>query len=401
MATTAPDAKTTVEPGSVPGPLDEEHVLFRSALRDLVEREVKPHVDEWELARATPRDFLRRLGELGFIGATLSPEHGGGGGDFWYTVILVEELVASGSIGTTVSVLAHAEFAIKEIDHNGTEEQKREFLVPAIAGEKIGALAVTEPGGGSDVAAIATRAERDGDELVLSGSKTFISNAGSCDFATVAARTGGPGHDGVSLILVPADTPGFVRGRRLEKIGTHASDTGELFFEDCRVPASNILGPENGGFPLIVHGFEGERLVLAVMCCRHMRLMWEEARRYGLEREAFGSPILGFQAWRHRLADALTTIEAAQALAYHAVDLYVRGEPCDKEISMAKLFAAESAIAVGRDCTQIFGGYGYMEEFPIARLVRDTLAFTVGAGTSEIMREIIARRSGLVPGKRA
>lgn len=395
MAASPP--QTLAGPAGGPGPFGEEHDLFRAALRDFVAREVTPHVPEWERERATPRNLHRRLGELGFLGATLSPEHGGAGGDFWYTVILVEELVASGSIGTTVSVLAHAEFAIKEIDHNGTEEQKRRFLEPAVAGTMIGALAVTEPGAGSDVASLATRAERDGDELVLNGSKTFISNAGLCDFATVAARTGGPGHKGISLVLVPADTPGFVRGRPLEKIGTHASDTGELFFENCRVPVANILGPENGGFPLIAHGFEGERLVLAVMCCRHMRLMWEEARRYGLEREAFGSPILGFQAWRHRLADALTTIEAAQALAYRAVDLYVRGKPCDREISMAKLFAAESAIVVGRECTQIFGGNGYMEEFPIARLFRDTLAFTVGAGTSEIMREIIARRSGLVP----
>lgn len=380
-----------------PGPYGEEHRLFRDALRDLVEREVKPNIDAWERERATPRAFIGRLGELGFLGATLSSQHGGAGGDFWYTAILVEELVASGSIGTTVSVLAHAEFAIKEIDHVGTEQQRREFLEPAIRGEKIGALAVTEPGGGSDVSAIATRAVRDGDELVLDGSKTFISNAGICDFATVAVRTGGPGHEGVSLVLVPASAPGFIRGRRLEKIGTHASDTGELFFESCRVPAANLLGPENGGFPLIMRGFSGERLVLALMCCRHMRLMWDEARRYGLEREVFGTPVLGFQAWRHRLADALTTIEAAQALAYRAVELYVRGEPCDAEISMAKLFAAESAIAVGRECTQIFGGYGYMEEYPIARLYRDTLAFTVGAGTSEVMREIIARRCGLVP----
>ncbi|MCZ7590519.1 MAG: acyl-CoA dehydrogenase family protein [Gaiella sp.] len=396
MAATVPE---TTGPGA-PGPYDEEHSLFREALRDFVEREVRPNVEDWERARTTPRELIRRLGELGFLGATLAPEHGGAGGDFWYTAILVEELVAAGSIGTTVSVLAHAEFAIKEIDHHGTEAQKREFLEPAVAGSKIGALAVTEPGAGSDVAALATRAVREGDELVLNGSKTFISNAGLCDFATVAARTGGPGHEGISLILVPADAPGFARGRRLEKIGTHASDTGELFFENCRVPAANILGPENGGFRLIVHGFEGERLVLALMCCRHMRVMWDEARRYGLEREAFGSPILGFQAWRHRLADALTTIEAAQALAYRAVDLYVRGEPCDKEISMAKLFAAESAIVVGRECAQIFGGYGYMEEYPIARLFRDTLAFTVGAGTSEVMREIIARRAGLLPGAR-
>lgn len=378
----------------------EEHRLFRESLRDFVERMITPNTAAWEREGAIPRDLLRRLGELGFLGATLSPEHGGGGGDFWYTAVLVEELVGCGSVGVAVSILGHAEFSVKVIDRAGTPEQKEEFVVPAMAGERIGALAVTEPGAGSDVASIATRAVRDGDDLVLNGSKTFITNAGICDFATVAARTGGPGRDGISLVLVPADTPGFIRGRRLEKIGTHASDTGELAFQDCRVPARNILGPENGGFRLILEGFEGERLVLALICCRQMRLMWDEAFRYGHEREAFGRPLLGFQVWRHRLADVLTTIAAAEALTYRAIDLYVRGRECDREIAMAKLFAAEAAIGAGHDCAQIFGGYGYMEEYPIARLVRDSLAFSVGAGTSEVMREIIARRSGLVPGKR-
>lgn len=387
------------KPEDATGPFHEEHRLFRQALQSFVEREITPNVAVWEREGAIPRDLFRRLGELGFLGVGLAPEYGGGGCDFWYTTVLVEELVSCGAVGVAVSVMGHAEFAVKAIDRVGTPEQKREFLAPAAAGEKIGALAITEPGAGSDVAAIATRAVRDGDHLVLNGSKTLITNAGLCDFVTVAARTGGPGREGISLVIVPADTPGFVRGRQLQKVGTHASDTGELAFQSCRVPTRNLLGPENGCFRLILEGFEGERLVLALICCRQMRLMWEEARRYGHERQAFGSPLLGFQTWRHRLADALTTIEAAEALTYRAVDLYVRDRACEREISMAKLFAAEAILGVGHDCAQIFGGYGFMEESPIARLQRDSLAFSVGAGTSEVMREIIARSSGLVPAK--
>jgi citronellyl-CoA dehydrogenase len=238
---------------------------------------------------------------------------------------------------------------------------------------------------------------RDGADFVIDGAKTFITNGTIADFVTTAVRTGEPGHRGISLIVVPTDARGFHRGRRLRKVGCHASDTAELTFTDCRVPARYLVGPENGGFKLIMQGFEGERLVLALIICQQMRLLWEEARRYGHERRAFGQPLLAFQVWRHRLADALTLVEAAEHLTYRAIDLYVRGQPCNREISMAKLFAAESCVQVAHDCAQIFGGYPYMEEYPTARLQRDALAFSVGAGTSEVMREIIARTSGLEP----
>lgn len=371
--------------------------MIRSSLRQFVEREVTPNVAAWEAEGAIPRDVFRKLGELGFLGVRLSPEYGGGGLGFWHTAVLVEELVRSGSVGVAVSVLAHAEFATKVIDRVGTSEQKEMFVRPAAAGERIGALGVTEADAGSDVAAIRTRAVRDGDDYVIDGAKTFITNGTLADFVTTAVRTGGPGHGGISLIVVPTDTKGFRRGERLKKIGAHASDTAELTFEDCRVPARYLLGSENGGFKLIMQGFEGERLVLALICCTQMRLMFEEARRYGHERKAFGQSLLGFQTWRHRLADVLTTIEAAEALTYRAIDLYVRGASCDAEISMAKLFAAEAVVGVAHDCAQIFGGMGYMEETLVARLQRDSLAFSVGAGTSEVMREIIARKAGLAP----
>lgn len=375
---------------------EEELGLLRDSLRRFVDGELTPHVSEWERAGTLPRPVFERLGELGFLGMALAPEHGGGGRDFRYTAVLVEELVRCGAVGVAVSVLVHAEFATRVIDRAGPAELRAELLPDAIAGKRIGALGVTEPGAGSDVGAIRTRAVRDGDEYVINGAKTFITNAPICDFVTLAVRTGEPGPRGISLIVVPADAPGLVRGRRLEKIGTHASDTGELSFDDCRVPVRNLLGEEGAGFRLIMEGFRGERLVLALICCAQMRLMWEQARRYGLERQAFGGPLLGFQAWQHRLADALTAIEAARALTDRALELYVAGRACDREVSMAKLFAAETATAVAHDCAQIFGGYGYMEESLIARLVRDSLAFSIGAGTSEVMREIIAREAGLV-----
>lgn len=374
-----------------------EHDMFRESLRTFVEHEVTPHVLEWEAAGQVPRELFSKLGELGFIGVRISEECGGSGLDLWYTTILVQELVRCGSIGVPVSIMAHAEFGTKLIDRAGSKELKDTFVRPAAAGKLIAALGVSEPNAGSDVAALQTRAVRDGAHYIINGSKTFITNGTIADFVTTAVRTGGPGHSGISLIVIPTDAPGFSVASRLRKVGTHASDTGELVFEDCRVPVGNLLGEENEGFRLIMQGFETERLVLAVLCTAHMRLMWEEAKRYGHEREAFGHPLLGFQVWRHRLADIITSVEASEALTYHAMDLYVRGIPCNSEISMAKLFAAEAARRAAPECAQIFGGNGYMEEFLIGRLHRDALAFTVGAGSSEIMRELIARAQGLVP----
>ena len=373
----------------------EEHTVFRNTLAAFVTREITPNVLDWEAAGEVPRELFEKMGKLGYIGLRLSEEYGGSGLDFWYTAVLIQEMMRCGSVGVPVSILAHAEFATKVLDRAGSPELREEFVRPAAAGKRIGALGVTEPGAGTDVAAIRTRARRDGDDYVLNGAKLFITNGTIADYVTVAARTGGDGYGGISLIVVPTDTKGFIRGRRLNKLGTHASDTAELAFEDCRVPARNLVGEENHGFRLIMQGFEGERLVLALIACAQMRLMWEEASKYGAERHAFGHPLLGFQTWRHRLADALTSLRAAEALTYEAIDLHVRGEPCDAEISMAKLFATESAIDVARTCTQIFGAMGYMEETLMARLYRDSLAFTIGAGTSEAMREIIARNAGL------
>lgn len=379
-------------------PSTEEHELFRRSLKSFVEREITPNVLAWEAAGQIPRELFEKVGRLGYLGLRLDQNYGGGGMDFWYTAIFVQEMMRCGSVGVPVSMLAHAEFATKVIDRAGSPHLKEKFVRPAAAGTKIGALGVTEPGAGSDVAAIRTRARRAGDDYIISGSKLFITNGTIADFVTTAVRTGGEGHGGISLIVVPTDTPGFSHGRRLRKIGTHASDTGEIFFDDCRVPAANIVGEENAGFRLIMEGFVGERLVLSVIACAQTRLMWEEARRYGHERHTFGRPLLANQVWTHRLADVRTNIEAAEALTARAIDLHVRGEPCDAEVSMAKLFACEATLDAARTCAQIFGAMSHMEECLMARLYRDSLAFTIGAGSSEMMREIIARQTGLAVG---
>ena len=378
----------------------EDHEQFRRSVGTFVEREVTPNVLAWEAEGQVPRDFFRKLGDLGFLGVRIGEEHGGSGLDFRYTAVLVQELVRCGSIGVPVATMAHAEFATKIIERAGSDELKKEYLGPAIAGELVGALAVTEPDAGSDVAAIRTRAVGDGGDYVINGAKTFITNGTIADFITTAVRTGGAGHGGLSLIIVPADTKGLSR-RRLRKIGTHASDTAELFFDDCRVPARNLLGPENGGFRPLMQGFEGERLVLSVMACAQMRLMFEAARQHGHDRKVFGQSLLEFQVWQHRLADVITSIEAAEALMYRGIDLYVRGQPCNAEISMSKLFATETALTVARECAQIHGGMSHMEECGMARLYRDCLAFTIGAGTSEVLRTIIAADKGLSKRKAA
>jgi citronellyl-CoA dehydrogenase len=294
-----------------------------------------------------------------------------------------------------MAMLVHGEMAIPVIAELGTDEQKREFLAPAIRGERVAALAISEPDAGSDVAAIRTTARRDGDDLVVNGAKTWITNGARADFLTLAVRTGGEGHEGLSLLLFPTDTPGFQVSRTLEKVGNPSSDTATLFFEDCRVPARWLLGEENQGFYYVMANFQGERLVAAVQAVAGMQLMVEDAMRYAQERTAFGKPLARMQVWRHRLAEHLTAIEAARWLTYRACDLLQRGEPAVKEISMAKLFACDLAQRVAYDCMQLHGAMGYVLETDVARAWRDVRVMTIAGGTSEIMKEIISRAAGL------
>ncbi|MFQ5419033.1 MAG: acyl-CoA dehydrogenase family protein [bacterium] len=375
-------------------PWNEEHKLFRESVRSFVENELQPYAEEWEEAQAFPVSVFKQLGELGYLGLRYPEKYGGSDLDYWYTVILCEELVRSGMLGLSVDVMVQCEFAVGVINAVGTDEQKKQFLKPAIAGEKLISLGITEPGAGSDVAALRTKAVRDGDHYVINGSKTFISNGTRADYVTLAVRTGQDGNQGISLIVVPSDVPGY-RAIRMKKIGVHTSLTAELFFEDCRVPAANLLANEGDGFKLIMTHFQGERLVLASFANAMMQNALELALDYSKERSIFGKTLASYQIWKHRLADVMTRIEASRQLTYHACDLLVKGENPESTISMAKLFATEAVKPVVNECFQVFGGYAYTDEYPISRIYRDVGAMTIGAGSSEVMREIIAQRNGI------
>ena len=372
-----------------------EHDLFRQNLRAFVEKELAPHALEWDEAGIFPREVFTKMAELGALGINYPEEVGGAGGDYWHVAVLAEELCRSHNAGVNMALLVQSQMATPIINEIGTAEQKREFLVPALAGEKIAALGISEPDAGSDVASIKTTARHEGGDLVINGAKMWITNGTRADFITLAVRTGGAGHGGVSLLTFPTDARGFSVSKKLEKVGNLSSDTALLFFEDCKVPARYLLGEENEGFYHVMTNFQGERLVASVGAVAGMQQMVEDAIRYGNERGAFGKPLVKFQVWRHRFVEHLTSIEAARWLTYRACDLFNRKEPAVKEISMAKLFAADLMQRVVYDCQQFHGGMGYVVETPIARAFRDARLLTIGGGTSEIMKEIIAK---LVPG---
>ena len=379
----------------MPNPFTEEHEAFRKTVRAFVEKEMTPHGLEWDRAGIFPRELFKKCGELGFLGINHDPKYGGSGLDYWYVTAFVEELSRSYNAGVNMALLVQSQMATPIINEIGTDEQKREFLEPALKGEKIAALGVSEPGCGSDVASIKTTARRDGDDYVINGSKMWITNGTRADFITLAVRTGGEGYGGISLVTFPTDVKGFGVSKKLDKVGNLSSDTAILYFEDCRIPARYVLGEENEGFYSIMTNFQGERLVGAISAVAGMERMVEESIRYGNEREAFGRPLMKFQVWRHKFVEHLTGIEAAKRLTYHAVDVFDRKEvPAVKEISMAKLFAGDLAQRVAYDCQQFFGGMGYIEETPIARMWRDVRLITIGGGTSEVMKEILSKLYG-------
>jgi citronellyl-CoA dehydrogenase len=294
-----------------------------------------------------------------------------------------------------MSLLVDSDMCSPVIAEVGNEEQKREFLAPLIAGDKIGALGVTEPGAGSDVASIRTTARKDGGDYVINGAKTYITNGSFADFITLVVRTGGEGFGGISIVLLPTDTKGFSVGRKLDKLGTRAVDSCEIAFEDCRIPQRYLLGEEDMGFYYLMNNFQGERVAAAVMAYAGSRKQVDDAVAYGRERSAFGRPIIKYQWWRHKFAEHMASIEAGRALTYGAVQKMVDGENPTREVSMAKLFCGELAQKVAYDCLQFHGGYGYVEEYDICRAFRDTRLITIGGGTSEVMREIIAKMEDL------
>jgi acyl-CoA dehydrogenase len=373
-----------------------EHDELRDVVRTFVERGVRPFVEEWEAAGELPvRDLFAQAGTVGLFCAKYEPEYGGTGPDLVADAVITEELARCGSGGVAASFGAHKDLASSYVHRFGTDEQRRRWLVPAVGGERIGALAVTEPGAGSDVAAIQTRALREGDGWRISGTKTFITNGDVADFVVVAARSRPEeGRQAISLFVVEGGTPGF-SARRIETVGWRTSHTAELAFQDCWVPDDALLGPEGEGFHLIMERFQWERLVMALSAVSAAQATLDMAIAYARDRRAFGRPVAKFQVWRHRFADLATEIEAARSLAYHALRLTAAGEGAAKEVSMAKWFATELDWKVADEALQVHGGYGYMMEFPVQRAWRDARLGPIGGGTTEVMKEIIGRSLGL------
>jgi alkylation response protein AidB-like acyl-CoA dehydrogenase len=336
------------------------------------------------------------MGDLGFLGLSYPEEYGGGGADYFTNIVFAEEISKCGTLGFAMSVLVQTDIATPAINEYGTREQKLKYLKPALAGEKIIALGITEPNHGSDVSSLETTAVKDGKNYIIKGSKIFITNGTQADLITLGVRTGpGKSEKELSLILFETKTPGFSVGRKLKKMGMHSSDTAELFFDDCVVPTENLLGEEGQGFYAIMAGFENERLAGAAMSYSGAEVALDLSLKYARQRIQFGKPIGQFQVISHMLSEMATDIEAARQLTYHAAWLKSEGKPCRKEVHMAKVFATEIANQVANKAVQIFGGYGYMHEYEVERIYRDVRLANIGAGTSQIMKNIIAKQLGL------
>jgi acyl-CoA dehydrogenase len=374
----------------------DEHEMFRAQFRRFAEREIEPKIARWNKDGITDRETWLRLGAEGYLGPCMPEEYGGGGGDFLYDAIVMEELAWRRAHGIMTAV--HSSICMPYILAWGTDEQKRRWLPPAIRGESLLGICMTEPGTGSDLANVQTRAIRDGDSYVLNGSKTFISIGQLGDLFIVVAKTdpaAKPAHSGISLVLVEANTPGFVRGRKLEKLGLWAQDTSEIFFQDCRVPAANLLGGEGQGFKMLMEKLQQERICIAVSATASCRRALEDTIAYVKQRKAFGQPIAAFQNTQFTLAELLTQVEVGQAFVDRLLTAHVRGEDVVVEASMAKWWTTDLQKKLTAECLQLHGGYGFMLEYPIAMDYADAAVQSIYAGTNEIMKVIIARRMGL------
>ncbi len=383
----------------------EEHEAFRRTVAAFAEKELAPHAEAWERDEMFPDWVFKRAGELGIHGAHYPEEHGGAGGDYWFSAAKAEEYWRIGSAGVAMGLLVQSDMATPCISDLGTREQIDEFLRPALRGERIAALGVSEPGAGSDVAGIRTVARKVGGDYVVNGAKTFITNGTRASFVTLLVKTDPEaGYGGISILLFPTDTKGFQVSKKLRKVGNHASDTAELVFEECRVPARNLLGEEGKGFYYLMQNFQTERLVAAVSAVAGSQAALERTVQFARDRVAFGKPLIKREVWQHRLVDLFTELEAARQLTYRAVEAYnderhVRrtGQlsfETVKLISMAKLFVAGVADKVMDECMQLHGGMGYMEETFISRAWRDQRLLRIGGGTSEVMRYAIAKILG-------
>ena len=374
----------------------EEHGLFRAAFRRFAKSHVEPKIAEWNASGQSDKATWRAMGQAGYLGAAMPERYGGGGGDFLFQAIVIEELASMRAHALQTSL--HSDICMPYLLHYGSEAQKESFLRKAITGELLVAIAMTEPGTGSDLAGITTRAVRDGDEFVLNGQKTFISNGQNCGLVIVVVKTdpsAQPAHRGISLILVETDRPGFERGRRLDKLGLRGQDTSELFFNDCRVPATNLLGEEGKGFRYLMTQLQQERLVIGIGSIASCRRSLTDTIEYVKQRKAFGRSIASFQNTQFKLAELATEVEIGQAFVDRLLAAHVRGEELVQEVSMAKYWTTELQKRLTSQCLQLFGGYGFMNEYPISTDYADAAVQTIYAGTSEIMKLIIARRLGL------
>ncbi len=382
-------------------PFTEDHQQFRKTVRAFAEKELAPHVEEWERDELFPNWVFKRAGELGILGAHFPEEHGGAGLDYWFSAAKAEELPHSKMAGVNMGLLVQSDMATPVISDIGTKEQIEEFLKPALAGDKIASLGVSEPAAGSDVAGILTTAKQDGGDWVINGSKTFITNGTRADFVTMLVKTAPDrGAHGCSFFLVPTNLPGFNVAKKLKKIGNKSSDTAELFLDDVRVPARYLLGEANMGFMYLMQNFQTERLIAAVGAVASSFLILEHTIQYGRERKAFGKPIIKREVWQHKFVDHYTKLEAAKAFVYKCVDQYndekyVNKQPLSMEtvklISMAKILAGDLTSEIVDDCLQFHGGWGYIEDFPIARSWRDQRLLRIGGGTSETMKYYVAK----------
>ena len=374
----------------------QEHELFRDQFRRFADREIVPRVEGWNARGMSDRDSWCKMGEAGFLGAHAPAEYGGGGADFLYDAIVMEEMSLLRAHALMMSL--HSDICMPYIIHYGSEEQKRKYLPGAISGETILGIAMTEPGTGSDLASVQTRARRDGDFFVLNGSKIFISNGQIGDLFVVVAKTdpdAKPPHKGISLFLVEASTPGFVRGRKLDKLGLRGQDTSELAFEDCRIPADRLLGREGEGFRMLMEQLQQERLCIGVASIASCRRSLDDTIRYVKERHAFGKSIASFPNTQFKLVELAAQVEIGQVFVDRLLAAHVRGDDIVSEVSMAKFWTTDLQKKLTADCLQMHGGYGFMLEYPISQDYADAAVQSIYAGTNEIMKVIVAKRMGL------
>lgn len=372
----------------------EEHEIFRESLRKFVEKEIEPYIEEWEEEREIPRSLWKKMGEMGFLCPYVEEKYGGSGVGYDYSVILIEEL-AKGSLG--LGIATHTDIVVPYLFDYGTDEQKEKWLRKCTTGDIIMSIAMTEPDAGSDAKAIRTYAEKDGDHYIINGQKTFITNGIASDLIVLACKTDlniVPASKGISLFFVETGTPGFTKGRKLDKMGMHSEDTAELYFDNCRVPKENMLGEEGEGFKYLMGELQKERLTVTIWAQTMAERMLEDTVEYAKTKQAFGQAIGNFQHNAFKMAEMATEVELGHCLLYTLIEDYLNGKDIVNRVSMAKWWIAEMANRIAYHGVQLHGGYGYMEEYPICRFYRDVRGQTLYAGTTEIMKLIIARNLG-------